>query len=383
MSQQLGLKSRRVEAPNSLDAINDLYYQRGWTDGLPIVPPTEERVWKMLQASPKDPARVLGKLPPADGTVTVEKVAINAVMAGCQPDYLPVVMAATQAVCREEFNAGGVQTTTGGSIPLIIINGPLAGQLNVNADMSAFGHGGRANATMGRALRLVMRNVGRAIPGETDMSTMGHPGKYTMCIAENEARSPWEPLHVERGCLSEVSTVTVVAVTGFLQLNEETSISGREVLNTFCDSLTIPAAFLYYIIGRRKPLLLVLGPEHAAEMAAEGFSKEDVKSYIFEHARMSLGRMRNRGNHVAIIFQVDPVGKGMAAPVPPVAHTPQGHHDCGGGRPRQAFGLALHLPGQQIGHPSRRYGGVAKQRLSPVQDVSGPTRRNWPLQRPA
>ena len=295
MSQQLGLKSRRVEAPNSLDAINDLYYQRGWTDGLPIVPPTEERVWEMIRSSHQDPSKVMGRFPPRNGTATVEKVAINAVMAGCQPDHFPVVIAATEAVCREEFNVGGIQSTTGGAAPVIIINGPLTSQLSINADSGAFGHGYRANATIGRALRLVMRNIGGAIPGETDKSTLGHAGKYTMCIAENEGRSPWEPLHVERGYPRDTSTVTVVGVTGSLQLSEMTATSGREVLNTFCASLTIPGTFTHYIIGRRNPVLLVLGPEHASEMAAEGFRKDDVKSYILEHARMPVGKLRDRG----------------------------------------------------------------------------------------
>ena len=295
MSQDLGLKSRRVEAPDSLEAINDLYYQRGWSDGLPIVPPTEERVWKMLEALERDSAEALGKFPPSNGTATVEKVAINSVMAGCQPEHFPVVLASVDAICRQEFNLGGVQSTTGGAAPLIILNGPLAHRLNVNSDTGVFGHGYRANATISRALRLVMRNIGGAIPGETDKSTLGHPGKYTMCIAENEARSPWEPLQVERGHPTDASTVTVVAVTSFHQISEMTVTSGREVLNTICGSLTTQGNFSHYIIGRETPMLLVIGPEHASEMAADGFSKADVKTYIFENARMPVGMLRDRG----------------------------------------------------------------------------------------
>ena len=289
------LRSRRVEAPDSLEAINELYYRRGWTDGLPIMPPTEERVWLMIEQSDRDPDEVLGRLPPSDGSATVEKVAINSVMAGCQPDHFPVVLASVEAVCREEFNVGGVQSTTGGAAPLVIINGPLANRLEVNSDTGAFGHGYRANAAIGRALRLVMRNIGGAIPGETDKSTLGHPGKYTMCIAENEARSPWEPLHVERGFPPDASTVTVVATTSFHQISEMTVTSGREVLNTICGSLTTQGNFGHYIIGRETPLLLVIGPEHASEMAADGFSKADVKAYVFENARMPVGKLRDRG----------------------------------------------------------------------------------------
>ena len=295
MTQQTGLKARRVEATNSLEAINDLYYQRSWTDGLPIIPPTEDRVWNMVRTCQKDPGQELGKIAPGNGTATVEKVAINAVMAGCQPDHFPVVVAAIEAICQEPFNVGGIQATTGGAAPLIIINGPIAPRLNVNADTGAFGHGYRSNASIGRAVRLVMRNIGKAIPGEMDKSTLGHAGKYTMCIAENEGRSPWVPLHVERGYSREASTVTAVGVTGAIQLSEMTASSGLEVLNTFCDSLTLPATFTHYIIGRHNPVMLVLGPEHASEMAADGFSKADVKRYIFENARMAVGRMRDRG----------------------------------------------------------------------------------------
>lgn len=295
MARNLVLKSRRLEAPNTLDAINDLYYERGWTDGLPIVPPSEERVREMLHAWESDPAEVIGRLAPSDGSATVEKVAINGVMACSRPEHFPVLLAAVEAVCKDEFNLGGIQCTTGGAAPLIILNGPLAKNLNVNADTGAFGHGYRANATIGRALRLVMRNIGGAIPGETDKSTLGHPGKYTMCIAENESRSPWDPLHLERGFLKKDSTVTVVAVTGTHQISEMTATSGREVLNTICGSLVPQGSFSHYVIGRDTPVLLVIGPEHATEIAADGFSKTDVKAYIFEHARIPVGKLRERG----------------------------------------------------------------------------------------
>ncbi len=289
------LKSRRVEVSGSFEAINELYYQRGWTDGLPIVPPTEDRVRQMLEASSRDPEKVLGVFPPINGTATVEKVAINAVMAGCRPEYFAIVVASVEAVCQEQFNVGGVQSTTGGAAPVLIINGPLTSRLNVNSETGVFGHGYRANATIGRALRLVMRNIGGAIPGETDKSTFGHPGKYTMCIAENERISPWEPLHVESGYQPNTSTVTAVAVTGFHQISEMTVTSGREVLNTICGSLQGGGNVLHYIIGRETPLLLVLGPEHAQEIAEDGFTKSDVKSYVFEHAGMSVGSLRDRG----------------------------------------------------------------------------------------
>ena len=295
MTRKLTLKSRRLEAPNSLDAVIDQYYRQGWTDGLPIIPPTEQRVEEMVRASGLAPEAVMGRVAPSNGTATVEKVAINAVMAGCQPEHFPVVLAAVEAVCRPEFNVAGVQSTTAGASPLIILNGQIAARLDVNSDTGVFGNGYRANATIGRALRLVMRNLGEAIPGETDKSTLGHPGKYTMCIAENEKRNPWEPLHVELGYQPDASTITAVAVTSFHQISEMTVSSGREVLNTICSSLTAPGNLCHYVIGRETPLLLVLGPEHADEMADSGFSKADVKTYIFENARMPVGKLRDRG----------------------------------------------------------------------------------------
>ena len=295
MSSNPQLRSRRLQVSNSLEAIDDLYYQRGWTDGLPIVPPSEDRVLEMLRGCGRDPGEVLGRFPPGDGTATVEKVAVNAVMSGCRPDYFPVVLAAVEGVCTKGFNVGGIQSTTGGAAPLVIVNGQAASRLQVNADTGVFGHGYRSNATIGRALRLVMRNIGGAIPGVTDKSTLGHPGKYTMCIAENEARSPWEPLHVERGYPAETSAVTVVGVTGFHQISDMTVTSGRDVLDTICSSLVSPGNMGHYVIGRQTHMLLVIGPEHAQEMAEDGFGKEDVKAYVMENARISVGELRGRG----------------------------------------------------------------------------------------
>ena len=288
------LQSRRVEAPDSLDAINDLFYERGWTDGLPVMPPTEERVSAMLAGTGEDPAQVLGRFPPSNGSATVEKVAINAVMAGCRPEHFPVVLASIKAVCRPEYNLGGIQSTTGGAAPLIVVNGPVAQALNVNGDAAVFGSGHRANATIGRALRLVMRNIGGAIPGQTDKSTLAHPGKYTFCIAENEARSPWEPLHVEQGYSTDDSTVTLFATTAIHQISEMSVTSGREVLDTLCSSLYHGGSFSHYIIGRETPFLMIIGPEHAAEIAAEGMSKADVKRQIFQQARVPVGTLRGK-----------------------------------------------------------------------------------------
>ncbi|MBI2872656.1 MAG: hypothetical protein HYY00_05650 [Chloroflexi bacterium] len=286
------LSSRRVEAPDSLDAINDLYYERGWTDGLPIVPPTEERVRAMLALLGREPQESLGKMGPGNGTVTLEKLAVNAVMAGCKPEHFPVVVAAVKALLAEEFNIAGVSATTGGAVPLIVVNGPIAGELGINADTGAFGAGYRANACIGRAVRLAMRNLGGARPGEVDKSTLGHPGKYTFCIAENEERSPWNPFHVDLGYQPEESTVTVVGITGFHPIIEASAGSGRDVLKTVCSAITPWGTLAFYVPAREAQVVLVLGPEHAREIAEAGFSKRDVQMYVFQHARFPVGQLR-------------------------------------------------------------------------------------------
>jgi hypothetical protein len=210
------LQSEQVEVPDDLDAIVDLFESRRWTDGLPIVPPTVERVEAMVAGARRPPGDVVAVLPPGNGAATVEKIAINAVMAGCRPEYMPVLVAAVEALAAPEFNLKAVQVTTNPVAPLAIVNGPAAPRLGFNAGYGCFGPGARANATVGRAIRLLLINVGGGVPGETDMAVAGHPGKYTFCVAENETESPWKPLHVERGFPPDSSTVTVVGISGFI-----------------------------------------------------------------------------------------------------------------------------------------------------------------------
>ena len=181
-----------------IDAI-EYYFEQGVTDGLPVVPPTEERMQLMLAATSQAADEVVALVPPNFGEASIEKIAVNAVMAGCKPEFLPVVIAGVRAMCDERVSLHGVQGTTHTATPLFIINGPVRQQLDINCAAGVFGSGWRANATIGRALRLIMLNIGGAHPGEIDKSTMGHPGKYTYCIGEYEEQNPWEPLHVEHG----------------------------------------------------------------------------------------------------------------------------------------------------------------------------------------
>ncbi|MGH8703747.1 MAG: hypothetical protein ACREVR_21560, partial [Burkholderiales bacterium] len=198
------------QVPEGTDLI-EWYYERGCSDGLPLVPPTPEKIAATIAALGGEPGRPLARVPPRRGSLTREVLAINMVMAGCRPEYAPVVEAAMLALCEPRFNLNGVQATTHMASPLLVVNGPVRRAIAMNAGCNVFGSGNRANATIGRALRLVLLNVGGGWPGLLDKSTLGHPGKYTYCIAENEEASPFAPYHVEQGYKAEDSTVFLLA----------------------------------------------------------------------------------------------------------------------------------------------------------------------------
>ncbi len=227
--EETGLTARRVALGDDEDEF-EATFGRGWSDGLPVVPPTEKRVLRMLAGTSRDPAEVVGLCPPNLATLTVEKVAINAVMAGCKPEYLPVVLAAAEAVLDPAFSMHGVLATTMFVGPVLVVNGPVRRQIGMNARGNALGQGNRANATIGRALQLVIRNVGGGRPQEVDRATLGNPGKYTYCFAEDEEGSSWEPLSVERGLARDVSAVTVFAGFGLQGVVDQKSRrSGKPV----------------------------------------------------------------------------------------------------------------------------------------------------------
>ncbi|MCH7606620.1 MAG: hypothetical protein IH962_05645 [Chloroflexi bacterium] len=297
MARPLTLRSRRVDVQDSFDAIQDYCAQQGWTDGLPVVPPTEELVGRMLQVNGEDPDHSLGVIHPRNARLTLEKAAINAVMAGCQPRHFPVVVAALKAVMEPEFNVAGVSATTGGAAPVIIVNGPIARQLGINGDAGCFGPGYRANASIGRALRLVIRNVGGLVPGEMDKATLATPGRYSFCFAENEERSPWEPRHIQLGYSPTQSTVTVTGIRDVYTVMETTVATGTEVLQTIVGTMTAVGISNYYQIGTGAQITLVICPEHAADIFRSGFSKADVREFIFQNARMPLSRLKDVGHY--------------------------------------------------------------------------------------
>ncbi|MDX9820390.1 MAG: UGSC family (seleno)protein [Syntrophales bacterium] len=299
----------KFQAPSSLEAVQSLFYRKGWTDGLPVIPPTAERVALMLEYWNGDPEERVGLVQPRRGEATIRKIAVNAVMAGCRPEHFPVVVAATRAMIRPEFGLYGLQTTTHPCTVLVLVNGPLADFLEINASYNAMGQGKLANAVIGRAIRLVLTNIGGGTPGVLDRSTMGSPAKYAFCFAENEEENPWhQPLHVERGFPESTSTVTVCGVEGPHNVNDHGSRSAEEILQTIGGVLATPGTNQLYLGGEP---LIALGPEHAAVIFRGGFSKNDVKRYLFKNARVPLNRI-SRGNMERFVKNWPERFKGLA-----------------------------------------------------------------------
>jgi hypothetical protein len=249
----------------------------------------------MLGAIRRAPDELIAEMPPNYGRVTVEKAAANAVMAGCRPEYFPVVVAAVECACDPAFNLHGVATSTHFSAPLILVNGPIRSSIALNGGFGVFGPGYRANATIGRALRLLMINVGGARPGETSMSTFGHPGRYTYCIAENEEASPWPPYHTTRGLPAEASAVTLFAGEAPHGISDHASRTARALGG----SLGWSMAGLWN--SRHFPLyshtMLVVGPEHARTFAQDGWSREDLARHLYETVRLPYGQLVPDADH--------------------------------------------------------------------------------------
>jgi len=270
-----GLASRTLTLGDAEDPI-EACFDRGWSDGLPVVPPTPERVLRMLQGTTRRPDEVLGLVPPDLAPCTVEKVAINAVMAGCKPEYMPVVLAAVQAALVDEFGMHGILCTTMFAGPLLIVNGPMARAVGLNSGVNALGQGTRANATIGRALQLVIRNVGGGRPGEIDRATLGTPGKYTFCFAEAED-SDWLPLSVERGFAPGASTVTLFAGEGVQGVVDQKSRTPESLARSFAACLL---AVDHPKLAMAGDAVLVVSPEHARVFLEAGWSKARLREEL-------------------------------------------------------------------------------------------------------
>jgi AhpC/TSA family len=261
------------------------YCYRTFGDALPVVPPTRERVDKMLEAAGRDPQEVIGRIPPCYGEATVEKIAANAVMAGCVPGMMRVLIPLVRAACDERFNAHGVQATTHFAAPLIIVNGPVRHELGFHCRQNVFSNVARANSTLGRALQLLLLNVGGGRPDSIDMSALGNPGKFSYCIAENEEENPWDPLHVDCGLPRGSSAVSLVAAEAPHGVSEHNARTARGVLKSISYALATVWNYRFCMVFEA---MVVLGPEHVRTIHRDGFSKQDVREFLFENTGVPL-----------------------------------------------------------------------------------------------
>ena len=282
------------------DELLEDYYERGWTDGLPVVPPTPEKVEAFLAAAGLAPDEVIGEVPTREVVVTAEQVAINAVMAGCRADYTPVVVAACRAHLSEKGNCHSTTGTLSGAAQVVIVNGPIRHEIGVHSEAACFGPGFRANATIGRALRLVIRNVCRAVPGFLDRASFSTPARFSMCFGENEEASDWEPLHVQRGFAPDQSTATVHSVMKFIQGTDFTSRGPEGILDGNVRYMRQQGVGGDAWLGEGHNIVLVYGTEHHRYFIEEGWSKADMQAYLWprltaeatgpEDRRVNIGR---------------------------------------------------------------------------------------------
>jgi hypothetical protein len=295
-AETMATAADRVTAVVAPGEIGEWLYTQGWTDGLPVVPPTEERVAAMLDAVAVDPLASLGEVPPSGARATYEALAANAVMAGCEPMVFPIVVAAVSAVLDSRFNLFGIQATTHPVAPLLIVNGPIAEPAGVNSRAGALGPGARANATIGRALRLILMNVGGARPGEGDRSTHGGPAKFSYCIAENVEESPWPEFHTTLGLRADASAVTVFGGEAPHNVNDHESRSPERLLGIVADVMRSLGHNNWYLAqDGLNDIVVVFGPEHARLLGEAGWSRDDVQRFLFEHATRSVADLRRGG----------------------------------------------------------------------------------------
>lgn len=297
----------KLDVEPLLDAI-EYCYDKGWTDGLPVVPPSPGLVERFLATTGRAPEDVIWRMPQVYRSCSVQLAAVNAAMAGCRPEYFPVVLAALEATIDEGWPAnGGWQSTTGGG-PIHIVNGPVRAELGFNATGNIFGPGFRPNATVGRAIRLIIMNVYGIRPHELDQSTQGTPSKYSCCIAENEEESPWDPLHVDLGFSPDQSVVSAMHIRSCEFVDNRQTAKAVHLLSDIADTIGRTGSAL----GRRMRCLVVLGPEHAQAIAADGFSKADVRRYLAEHVGRRASELRAAGKEPVNPNEQDPGGRSVA-----------------------------------------------------------------------
>lgn len=273
----------RVAAPADPARMQEWYFEQRWSDGFPVIAPTVDAVAKMVAGARRRAEDIVGIVPPRGGVATVEQIAVNAVMAGCRPQHMPVLITALEAMLEPCFNLDALQATTHPVAPLIIVHGPIATELGMNSGSGAFGPSSLANAVIGRAMRLILWNIGGALPGAGDRSTQGAPSKYSFCIAENAEASPWGPFVTDRGLPPDANAVTVFGGEPPHNINDHVHGDAEGILRVAADVLRAFGSNTWYIAWHgRKDLLLILGPEHASSIAASGWSRRQVREFLFQ-----------------------------------------------------------------------------------------------------
>ena len=270
----------------------EFFMEKPWSDGLPVVPPTEARVSRMLEGTRRPPDEVIGPVPPLGEVATARAAAVHAVMAGCRPEYLPVVIEGLALMLEEPLNLGGVQATMHSVAPLLILNGPYAKRIGVTGGAGCFGPGFRANAAIGRAIRLMLLNLGGGVARSGSMTIFGQPSRFTFCVAENEEASPWESLAVSRGYAADEDVMTAVMVENPHIVFNDVDRDPKRLLVSHMDTM---AAMGSWPIWVRSDVALVLSPEHARLCARAGFSRADVHAYVRENAGRAAGELKRGG----------------------------------------------------------------------------------------
>ncbi|MAF39972.1 MAG: hypothetical protein CL696_14040 [Chloroflexi bacterium] len=283
----------------------EFFLEKDWSDGLPVVTPTEERIARMLTGTKRSPDEVIGPIPPAMEVATVESVAVHALMAGCKPEYLPVVIEATEMMLRDEFNVNGVQGTMHGVAPMMIVNGPYAEEIGIHGGNGCMGPGFRANAAIGRAIRLVLMNLGQGIPGVSSMTIFGMPSRYTYCLTENMEDHPWDSLAASKGYGPDENVITMAMVESPRFCFDDVSDEPDRLLNGVADTMVAMGSWNMHT---RSDMVVAMGPQHAAICANAGMSRANVHAHLCEIAGRKVGDLKNGGNwrkERALAFPID------------------------------------------------------------------------------
>ena len=286
----------------------EFFLEKPWSDGLPVVTPTEERISKMLSATGRNPDEIIGPIPPAMEIATVASVATHAVMAGCKPEYLPVVLGATELMLQAEFNVNGVQGTMHGVAPMMIVNGPYALEIGIHGGSGCLGPGFRANASIGRAIRLILMNIGAGLPGISSMTVFGMPSRFTYCLTENSEYNPWESLSVSKGYSEDSNVLTMAMVESPRFCWDDVSDEPERLIRGIADTMTAMGSWNMHA---RSDMVVAMSPQHAEICEKSGWSRDQVHTRLIEVAGRTVANLEQGGNWrreraLALPVPVDP-----------------------------------------------------------------------------